>query len=778
MILSSVGCCFVRKRRLRSKTFDSVDTVREDPLKPLKGHLIQTDPSISIDTANTVGISSPGSEKYFTSELSSPKLHETKLTLPLLPPSTSLFSDKMELNSDEALELYSNCMIASQEVAESKQERGFVSIEFERIQQKAATIKNTLHQSIRRQKSLKLSTDVHHLFSSSEDPLSPPINASLYPQRIIETKSRDVLPKSPIEGASAVESLAVRSQIKPFNTFSIRSTPPEDWVSSPVSIKSQHMPSEEKKDQDGCDLADTPLKEVTAVHAARRVIRSASRKMKTRSVLINEDAVTIMFSQPLEELKKEGTTSRIPPIPKTEESNYYASVRSRDPTTLENITITSGSVRRLVRDSIVTEGRATVSAGVCRSPNPGAREIANWWHKEAEEAQTHREEEEKEPSMSVAGLSRLAPPVGTYSAASKTLAVRDMHILSNKGEGVTRSGSKRASTLGRSSQKPPASLNGVKSLKNLFESPSKTVSHQKPPLSQRPVSLWGERKQNASYPPEICSETETQALDSAKYAITDQDMAMRANDYATKEKPTGSKRGSGSVSAKKGGEIATLRRMLQSTWTSSMNGSESTTSIHSERSSASQAYADSAHFVSVRGQSIQRPSVTHAFSEDGQTSLYKNESTRDMYVRGLSDTLDPTHQHPVKDGFPGMPRVTSNNAAQTWSGRAHKNRSGPSQCAPIAEVSRALEATSIGRSKGRKAIYNTLRTGSQQRGSIPWNSPEEIGVTSQVEEAGCYTGAPNVRSSATASERVSEQSHEARECILENVPQEYLPLRS
>ncbi|KAI9033911.1 hypothetical protein CLU79DRAFT_726216 [Phycomyces nitens] len=788
IMLASVGCCFVRKRRGRSKTLDSAEPTQRGSFGQLTtGFNIPTEQTNTIQTSVTMSIPDLASctEKDTSLDLSCQKRQDSKPTSPLAPPQNSLFSDKMELNSNEAMELYSTGVLASQEAAEAKQARGFVSIDFEKMQQKATTMKNTLHQSLRRQRSLKLSVPVNQMFHSGDEPPSPLLSSSLHSQSLLQPRSKETLQKSPIDTDFTVESLAILSPTRHSTKMSLKtqcepSITGDEWA-SPVSIRSHTLPPVPGHEEES-DMADSPLKEVTAVNAARRVIRSASRKTKTRSVLISDEAVTMMFGQPEEPPARK--TPRMPPIPKADESNYFASVRSRDPRTLENITITSGSVRRLVRDSIVTEGRATVSAGVRSGPGPGAREIAGWWQQNPNQAQT-----KDNLPMSVANLPRLVPPVGSHASTAKTLAVRDLRILGNKGEGLTRTGSKRASTLGRSSQKPVPSLNGVKSLKHLFETPSSRVTPdpQGSPKPARALPLWGVKGVSAEQDP---SPEANEPSDSAKYAVSDQDMAMQASIYAAKAKASRSKMGSGTALGNKGGEVATIRRMLQSTWENSMNGSESTTSFTSDLSNCSQQLGLTAETPYQSNQFLQslslrnpsrRPTMPASFVDHDQDSsqdqvptaslssctvrtmvpahdtIYSGESRlqemTDTFASGLENDFSPKNGSNTDT----MLRASANNnsVAKTWNGRAQKSRPGlPSEATVV--MSRALEATSIGRSKGRRPIFSTLRTGSRQRGGLPWaeEDEDEASLESQT-EYDRYLGSPDVRSPATGSERSS-----------------------
>lgn len=81
---------------------------------------------------------------------------DIKISLPLPPPSTSFFSDKMELDSSEANELYTSYMnVAAQQeyVSIDLDDKPFLSNAAANISQKAATLRSTLKQSMRRKSS-------------------------------------------------------------------------------------------------------------------------------------------------------------------------------------------------------------------------------------------------------------------------------------------------------------------------------------------------------------------------------------------------------------------------------------------------------------------------------------------------------------------------------------------------------------------------------------------------------------------------------------------------
>ncbi|KAL0080698.1 hypothetical protein F4703DRAFT_1870685 [Phycomyces blakesleeanus] len=244
--------------------------------------------------------------------------------------------------------------------------------------------------------------------------------------------------------------------------------------------------------------------------------------------------------------------------------------------------------------------------------------------------------------------------------------------------------------------------------------------------------------------------------------------------------------------------------MLQSTWENSLNGSESTTSFTSDLSNCSQQSPSmlatphqSTQFLqplSVRANPSRRPTMPASFVDHEQGSFryededqdqdraptsslssstvrtmvptydtrqYSGESRRlqemsDTFGSGRESEFRPPNDRASNTGTMLRASANNNSVAKTWNGRAQKSRPGLLAEPSAAVMSRALEATSIGRSKGRKPIFSTLRTGSRQRGGLPWaeDDEDEASLESQT-EYDRYLGSPDVRSPATGSERSS-----------------------
>ncbi|KAI8988590.1 hypothetical protein BDF20DRAFT_911043 [Mycotypha africana] len=159
---SDIGMSTTVRSDEKSSThdFEQDDTICDSTVIQL------TDPFKEEDTVSTVSTNDT-SLAYQTNEqyhFKASKGKDFKFELPLPPPSSSLFADKMELNSDEADELYhSYFSISTQQqqgggemlADDSNNTRAFLSAAAATIQQKAATIRSNLRQSIRRKSTVE-----------------------------------------------------------------------------------------------------------------------------------------------------------------------------------------------------------------------------------------------------------------------------------------------------------------------------------------------------------------------------------------------------------------------------------------------------------------------------------------------------------------------------------------------------------------------------------------------------------------------------------------------
>ncbi|KAI8328934.1 hypothetical protein EDC96DRAFT_569388 [Choanephora cucurbitarum] len=270
-----------------------------------------------------------------------------KINLPLPPPCSSFFSDKMELNSDEANYLFE---AYSQQEASSAppEDRHLISIAAANIQLKAATIKSTLRQSLRRKKSSAARhTPINQYFpnnlanmpnlSNSASVSRQPSRASSriplddMPFQNTPSSTPDSFPSTPrcntqteyFNDNTKAHNLTVPlSQYKPggyeesaSNKIMIEDSPSADYYSamstssfsfhSRSSLKEIDLQddslqtterqekaldlSEEEDDSNGEERKELTTPQEVASAAARKIIRSASRKSRTRSVIVTKN---------------------------------------------------------------------------------------------------------------------------------------------------------------------------------------------------------------------------------------------------------------------------------------------------------------------------------------------------------------------------------------------------------------------------------------------------------------------------------------------------------
>ncbi|GAN04572.1 hypothetical protein MAM1_0067d04033 [Mucor ambiguus] len=463
---------------------------------------------------------------------------EIKISLPLPPPSTSFFSDKMELDGDDAQDFYAMYLNSK-----SKQDNSFISIDldmpsfYSNVQQKAATIKSTLRQSLRvKQKSnrnsvLQLFSDEQHSSSkkSGEDTtVIVPLKQD-YPKVVIDMDP-PTLTSTPLPPPAVAA--PVQSERQDINIITQSTTNP--------SFKS---------DADESPITPNPnLQE--PVRAAKRVIRTASRKTKTRSMVVTDT------TNPTEDNDENGNGKR-----SKHGSIRYASIRGPK-SNGEHMTITSGSMRRLVRESILfdddalplpssaaiassSSSNAAASSSIAATAPSAAKksvvDIAGWWDTPKTSANTNSKpavvaattehvNENHLPLNITSGLDSTSSNTpnqyraslsasifaGTLSKASGSSAslFSDLkeETANQSNGGVSRHGSFRRGTLGRNTLRSitATATNGVnRSLKGLFDYSSSTSlsnkvvpdDSQKMELDSEPVMSTAESTAEDNVPP-------------------------------------------------------------------------------------------------------------------------------------------------------------------------------------------------------------------------------------------------------------------------------------
>lgn len=244
-------------------------------------------------------------EKIRPSLSESVKQEDFKITLPMLPASTSLFSDKLELSSEEAAELYKQYM---------NQKDDFCSVDIDQPQQRsdqwhqrlstgmakrATTIRSTLRQSMRRQRSTNKSQSstapLHEIFDDvPQKSYAPSMNSAytekmamddFYQNEALKEKSLPDVPSVPSPNVLPTPVQAVNSDVVPVVAQSTTKDVSDSQLnhaapsSASVAESAPYIPTQ--KDQG----PSAPVQETTSHAAAHRVIMDASVRSKRRSIL-------------------------------------------------------------------------------------------------------------------------------------------------------------------------------------------------------------------------------------------------------------------------------------------------------------------------------------------------------------------------------------------------------------------------------------------------------------------------------------------------------------
>lgn len=347
-----------------------------------------------------------------------------RISLSVPPKSTSLFSDKFELSSEDMAELYKKYM--NSETADTG---GFVSIDLgtgadeQRRQrnrlsvafsQKAATLKTTLDKSLRRKSTTQSSTSstppLHELFGVP--PVPNQENDDMTQSSVANSRRSSIasrLPRRPKKDAASTKTDALSEKIALDDSFQLEtSSTPQIRISD--DARSSHEKAEEQKDVsspspvgarqsktlvgefDEVELAeppklptvDEPVEDTSTADsseaAAHRVIQYASIRSKRRSVLPTESDISLMFSQgrvPDEDKQ------HLPQPPKTvqqlrEQPGTISSVSTVKAMLEENA---NSSVGKNPMESVRTirDDRKPPGAG----PSPRVQDIVKWWQQES-----------------------------------------------------------------------------------------------------------------------------------------------------------------------------------------------------------------------------------------------------------------------------------------------------------------------------------------------------------------------------------------------------------
>ncbi|ORX44095.1 hypothetical protein DM01DRAFT_1194115 [Hesseltinella vesiculosa] len=333
LLLFGIAFFFLRRYLRSRRTLNTMDILEKQP----------TNDSVitAVDTKKP-----PAQRVDIESRLSSPasitnKKHVYKPSMvdPITLTSSDLFNDKMELNSDDAMQLFERYL---QEERQQKSSTFLVGTVQQKMGTLRGTIRSTLRQSIRRQKTTSLQPPpLKHFFdvtSSSRTSMDILASSSLSHSNIshasISTTLQPIPPSPPVPAVTSPTSRPISGA-----TLIPSSHQPSSPV-SPPSPSSSYTPNQQPvsrdpstNEQDESPCAKDPFAyeepsvpsaavvvaspDEDPVSVARRVIRSSSRKSKTRSTLVNEQAVLKMFQQEeerYEQMKFQQDPPFLPPV--------------------------------------------------------------------------------------------------------------------------------------------------------------------------------------------------------------------------------------------------------------------------------------------------------------------------------------------------------------------------------------------------------------------------------------------------------------------------------
>lgn len=416
IILIAIAILFMRKRRIRSLSIDTIhrldqpETEATKKKKPISAGSIQTvvtseqnnissltkTPLPQVPSGNiqnqvltpqqqnekTDRPASAIDESDFSNEPPKPS-QEITISLPLPPPSASFFSDKMELGGDHGQDFYDMYLNSSKISTKDQEGSGFMSIDvdvpsiYSNVQQKAATIKSSLRQSLKMSPKPKQNS-VFQTFSGSSSALK-------VDEQISTIESNHSSHFSALEKPSITATASTKTIIE-MDQYKQQTSTKQSF--SRIDVTPQKQPDNQSltvEDEDESPITPN-LHLQEPVRAAKRVIRSASKKTK-RSIATPEPTTEEDAENDENKRSKHGS------IRSKHGSIRYASTRGPKNASGEHMTITSGSMRRLVRESILFDDDVLPSIPVAssaamasthstqRKSNAGisAEDIAGWW---------------------------------------------------------------------------------------------------------------------------------------------------------------------------------------------------------------------------------------------------------------------------------------------------------------------------------------------------------------------------------------------------------------
>lgn len=608
---------------------------------------------------------------------------EIKISLPLPPPSTSFFSDKMELEDNQASQdLY-------QKYLKPNTTKEFVSIDVEstssssshnnssstsfyaaaatNISQKAATIKSSLYQSFRLQQKPARAT--------AQNMFAPVVSTPPSPTKVKQQQPSPPPPptQEPIHYPTENPSQITMDS----NKTIVHVREPSSFVDTKPMEDNSTILEED----------DDMMNEQEPVRAAKRIIRSASRKTKTRSMVVNHDSLPA-------ELQQFATVR----VPKNNGSMRFGSIRGAPRTSGEHMTITSGSMRRMVRESVyfeddqeipsmpvVSAAAASTRTSSRKSGGVSAVDIAGWWGGSNATDQTKSttknnitattaaaatlEEDLDDPlfkNVSAGSNSSNSPNqyraslstsiFGTMSKSNMALFIEQQGQQQQE-QPMTRRESFRKGTLSRNTLRNlTAGAKDVnRSIKGLFDHASSGNNNSNkvvpddsqkmelvdsdPPqeddyrfqsIRQKSVRNTSGRNSRPSLPVTYIPES------SPKYALGDEEEEPSPRVVSTSDSPAkkGKDLSKGTLGKSSHGEVDTIRRMLQDTWNMKESGSMFSISSEADSVVSSQPSQQNKSNAGGRHQSSSLLTKSLLTSQVAQRNSMLRNSTDDFLQQG------------------------------------------------------------------------------------------------------------------------------------------------
>lgn len=308
---------------------------------------------------------------------------EIAISLPLPPPSASFFSDKMELDDEHDQDFYDKYLSSKN----NQENSGFISIDlneptvYSKVQKKADAIKSSLRQPLNMPRN-----SVQQTLSGLNSGLVEDTQTSI--KRSIESnQSTQFFALQKLQPISAATIGSTKTFVDT-DSFQQKTSTKQPFSDIDVTLKKRlDNQSLAAEDEDDSPITSDPHFQ-EPMRAAKSVIRSASKKAKRRSMVAPERATgEETVNDEIKRLRHDSVRSK-------HGSVRYASMRGPKKGTGEHMTITSGSMRRLVRESILFDDNTlpyipeASSAAIVSTNNAqkktnnatiSAVDIAGWW---------------------------------------------------------------------------------------------------------------------------------------------------------------------------------------------------------------------------------------------------------------------------------------------------------------------------------------------------------------------------------------------------------------